>query len=85
LFAGRELPAITQYMLDASGFLQEKRHIIFGIIAAVAITYNLLYKYFLPFKILIDSLFLKIPVLKDVVKTFYLYRFSKVLADFYKA
>ncbi len=85
LFAGRELPAITQYMLTASWFLQEKRHIIFGIIASVVLVYNLLYKYFLPFKILIDTLFLKIPVLKDVVKTFYLYRFSKVLADFYKA
>jgi type IV pilus assembly protein PilC len=85
LFAGRELPAITQYMLAASDYLQANWHIIFGIIIGTIVTIQTLYKYFLPFKILIDTLYLKVPVLKDVVKTFYLYRFSKLLADFYKS
>lgn len=85
LFEGRQLPAITQYMLTASAYLQESWYkILLAIIWAVTV-FNLLYKYFLPFKILIDTLILKIPVLKDVVKTFYLYRFSKVLADFYRS
>lgn len=85
LFEWRELPAITQYMLTASAYLQSNWYKILIIIIWVVTVFNLLYKYFLPFKILIDSLILKIPVLKDVVKTFYLYRFSKVLADFYRS
>jgi type IV pilus assembly protein PilC len=85
LFEGKKLPAITEYMLIASAYLQEKWHIILLTIVSVVTVFNLLYKYFLPFKILVDTLMLKIPVLKDVVKTFYLYRFSKVLADFYRS
>lgn len=85
LFEGRQLPAITQYMLAASWYLQVNWYKILLIIIGSVSVFNLLYKYFLPFKILVDSLMLKIPVLKDVVKTFYLYRFSKVLADFYRS
>lgn len=85
LFEGKQLPAITQFMLTASDYLQAKWHIILWTIVSVVTVFNLLYTYFLPFKILIDSVVLKIPVLKDVVKTFYLYRFSKLLADFYRS
>ena len=85
LFAGRELPQITQMMLDVSGFLQSYRWVIALIVGWTIVTIGSLYKYFLPFKIIIDNLTLKIPVLKGVIKTFYLYRFSKLLSDFYKA
>lgn len=85
LFEGHTLPAITQFMLTASDYLQAKWQYILLTIISVVTVYNLLYKYLLPFKILVDSLFLKIPVVKDVVKTFYLYRFSKLLADFYRS
>lgn len=76
---------VTQYMLAASAYLQDNWYILFGILVGSILTIQMLYKYFLPFKILTDTLFLKVPVLKDVVKTFYLYRFSKLLADFYRS
>ena len=85
LFEGHKLPEITVIMLKASAFLQSSWHIIILSIVSVVTVYNVLYKYILPFKILVDSLFLKIPALKDVVKTFYLYRFSKLLSDFYRS
>lgn len=34
---------------------------------------------------LIDGLVLKIPILSDAIKTFYMYRFSKLLGDFIHA
>jgi len=85
LFAGHQLPAITQYMLSASEFMKAYWWVLISTIAWIIIAVQTLYSKFLPFKILIDTVVLRIPVLKDVIKTFYLYRFSKLLADFYKA
>jgi type IV pilus assembly protein PilC len=85
LFAGHQLPAITQLMLNLSAYLQTNWRWMLALIIGVVVIYNLLYTYFLPFKILIDGAMLKIPGIKWVVKTFYLYRLSKLLADFYKA
>lgn len=85
LFAGHELPQITQIMLKASGFMKAYWWIIIMTLGTVVVGFKLLYVYFLPFKIMIDSTMLRIPVVKNVIKTFYLYRFSKLLADFYKA
>ncbi len=85
LFAGHTLPAITQWMLAASDFMQIYWWVILLSIVSVVVGITMLNKYFLPFKIMIDAFFLKIPVVKWVIKTFYLYRFSKLLSDFYKA
>lgn len=85
LFAGHELPIITQYMLRASDFMQAYWWLIIGGMTTIAVVTQVLYRYFLPFKIAVDGISLKFPVLKDVVKTFYLYRLSKLLSDFYKA
>lgn len=85
LFAGKELPQITQIMLSASDFMKLYWWVIAVIVGWLIIVVGYLYNYFLPFKIIVDNFTLKIPLLKDVVKTFYLYRFSKLLSDFYKA
>lgn len=85
LFAWHELPAITQYMLVASDFMKQYWRVIGVVLWSIIVWFQLLYKYFLPFAILIDTAILRIPVLRNVIKTFYLYRFSKLLADFYKA
>lgn len=37
------------------------------------------------FKIFIDKIFISIPVIKDVVKTLYMYKFSNLLSQFYEA
>jgi type IV pilus assembly protein PilC len=80
-----KLPEVTKITLAFSDFMIERWYVlIIGIFSFITI-YNILYKYFLPFKMLIDGWMLKIPVLWDAIKTFYMYRFSKLLWDFLHA
>ena len=76
------LPGITRIMLDVSGFMIDWWYVLLGGVIFIITAYQLLYKYFLPFKILMDGTLLKIPVIGDAIKTFYMYRFSKLLGDF---
>lgn len=80
-----QLPDITKLTLALSAFVQERWYVIIVAIAGVVLAYNLLYAFVFPFKVFIDGLFLKIPVLRDTVKSFYMYRFSKLLGDFLHA
>ncbi len=80
-----ELPGITQFMLNASDYL--KAYGIFwgiGIVFAVGL-YNMLYDNALAFKIAIDSLILQIPVASDIVRMYYISKFTSLLAQFYAA
>lgn len=77
-----QLPGITQIMLGASWFMIERWYVLFLAVVVIIIAYNLLYKYFLPFKIFMDGTLLKIPTVWDAIKTFYMYRFAKLLWDF---
>src|SRR5690606_20398712 len=79
------LPSVTKFVLNASDFMQIYRWIIGIIVVSIIIVYRFSYKRILLFKIFIDDLVLKLPAAKDAIKTFYLYRFSKLLGDFYKA
>lgn len=80
-----QLPWVTQFMLNVSLFLQNNRLYLALLVFVFGGVVHMLYKYFLPFKILFDKLFLSIPVIEGVVKTFYMYRFSKLLGQFYTA
>lgn len=82
---GLELPAITQRVIAASNYLQNNYLKIFFILFAIPIGYNLLYNYVLPVKIAVDRYVLKAPIAWQIIKTFYRYRFSKLLWDFYEA
>lgn len=80
-----QLPDITKITLALSDFIQKRRYLIFWLLGWSAIAYQSLYTLFLPFKIFIDWFVLKIPVVKDAIKSFYMYRFSKLLGDFLHA
>ncbi len=80
-----QLPYITRLMLGLSDFLKKTRVFLIMLIFGWVIGIQFMYKYFLPFKIFIDTMLLKIPVVKWVVKTFYMYRFCSSLAQFYQA
>lgn len=80
-----KLPDITVFMINTSDFLQNYRILLLGWGIGITLLSGVLYQFFLPFKMLIDRLFIITPVLGDVTKTFYMYRFSKLLSDFYKA
>lgn len=77
------LPWITVFMLDTSHFIKTYWYLILLVVWSVYTTYNMLYKFFLPFKVLIDKLLITVPVVADVVKTFHMYRYSKLLWQLY--
>lgn len=79
------LPSVTKFVIAASDFMKVSWRWIGLLIFGLVMLYRFLYKNMLLFKIFIDDLVLKIPAAKDAIKTFYLYRFSKLLGDFYKA
>lgn len=80
-----ELPWITLFMLNASDYL--KNYGIFWLIWIIfaVILYNFLYAKVLWFKILIDTLLLQIPLVKDIIKLYYMSKFTTLLSQFYLA
>lgn len=80
-----ELPWITLFMLWASDFLQDYWFILMLIIGWAVWAYTYSYRYILPFKIFMDKMFISAPIIGGVVRKFNLYRFSKLLGDFYNA
>lgn len=81
----QSLPGITKFMMGASSFLQKTRYLIVLIVIGIILLYRFLYKYVLAFKIFIDKLMITIPVVSGAVKTYYMYKFSKLLSQLYSA
>ena len=79
------LPWITKFFLKASDYLQWNWYKLLAGVIAVVVAYNVMYNYWLLFKIWVDKLFLMVPVVRDVVKQFYMSRFTSLLAQFYSA
>ncbi|HMT01315.1 MAG TPA: type II secretion system F family protein [Candidatus Absconditabacterales bacterium] len=79
------LPAVTLFMIGASDFMISYWYLVLGTVFLLVSAFSFLYKHFLPFTIFIDKLTISLPFLSDAVKTFYQYRFSKLLSNFYKA
>ncbi len=80
-----DLPWITQFVINASNYLQESYMVVFSLLFGIPILLWIFYNSFLPFKIVVDKYILKAPVIWPITKTFYRYRFSKLLWDFYNA
>jgi type IV pilus assembly protein PilC len=72
-------------MLNASHFLQERWFtLLIGMVGTV-VGYQLLYMQVLVFKMFIDALLLKVPLVKNVIRLFYMSRFTSLLGQFYEA
>lgn len=80
-----DLPWITKFFLVASKYLQHNRYKLVAAVIAIIIAYNVAYSKWLLFKIWIDKMLLSVPVVKGVVKLFYMSRFTSLLAQFYEA
>ncbi len=76
------LPWITLFMLGMSDFLRYSWFVIIIALLAIIIGSRILYQMFLPFKKIVDKLLITLPVVKEVTRTYYMYRFSKLLGDF---
>ena len=79
------LPSITKFMLSASSFLKHTWYLLILIVFWIIAAYNFLYKHTLGFKIAIDKLMIVIPAISGVTKTFYMYRFTRLLGQLYGA
>lgn len=80
-----ELPWITQFYLKMSDWLMVNWYLLIIWVSAVVIAYNMMYKYWLLFKIGVDKLFLIIPVVSNVTKLYYINKFASLLSQFYSA
>ena len=80
-----QLPWITKFMLAASEFLQWNRYKLLFWVIAIVVVYKIMYNRWLLFKIWVDKLLLMIPIVKNVVRLFYMSRFTSLLAQFYEA
>lgn len=86
MFPNQEsLPNITKFMMNISNFLKNTRFLLFIIGIGIVLLYRFLYKYMLTFKIFIDKLMVTTPAVSWVVKTYYMYKFSKLLSQLYSA
>ncbi len=83
--SGDTLPWLTKFMLNISGFLKSTRYLIFAIAIGIVGVYNFLYKHVLGFKMLIDKIMIVLPAISGVTKTFYMYRFTRLLGQLYWA
>ena len=80
-----QLPWITKFFLKASDYLTANWGKILVVAIGIVVAYNVAYSNWLLFKIWIDKLVLTVPVVKWVVKLFYMSRFTSLLAQFYEA
>lgn len=81
----QSLPSLTKFMMGASTFLQKTRYIITIVVIWAIMLYKFMYKYVLAFKVFIDKIMVTMPAVSWVVKTYYMYRFSKLLSQLYSA
>lgn len=79
------LPSITLFVLHASAFVQTYWAIWLTILLWLVALVRFAYVHILPFTMLIDKIVLVLPGISGVVKTFYMYRFSKLLSQFSQA
>lgn len=86
LFPSKEaLPWITKFMLWASDYLQENWYVVIMVPVLIFFALRFSYKLIPQFKSICDLIFLKVPPFGDLIKKYNLYRFSKLMADFYMA
>ncbi|HRX64209.1 MAG TPA: type II secretion system F family protein [Candidatus Absconditabacterales bacterium] len=85
IFPEDGIPSITVFMMDVSAFLQKSRYVLFILLIGLVLLYKFLYSNVLPFKIFIDKMAVRLPVVGGVVKYNYMYKFSRLLGQFYSA
>ncbi len=85
IFPEGSIPSITLFMMNVSDFLQKFWILIIIFWLALVILYKFLYSSVLPFKIFIDKMAVKFPVIWWVTKTTYMYKFTRLLSQFYSA
>lgn len=79
------LPGITVFMLGLSDYMKANWYILAGIVVSIVGGYLFLYNNVLLFKVFIDKIMVTAPGISAAMKTYYMYQFSNLLAQFYDA
>ena len=81
---GSEIPKITQITLDLSAFIQEKYLFIILFILVIVVGYILLYKNVKAFKVSMQTLFMKLPVVGQLIVSKEMSMFARTFASLQK-
>ncbi len=82
---GADLPAFTMFVVNLSDFMVDWWYIIFGGIIATIMAFSQTYKRSRKFRDGLDKLYLKLPVVGDLVKNSSIARFSRTLSTMFAA
>lgn len=80
-----DMPKITLVMMDVADFVMQWWLLILWIIIVAVIAFLWSYRNILPFKRFIDNIMVTAPIISPVIKWNYMYKFAKLLAQFYAA
>lgn len=76
----QELPKITQFILSISDFIKAHYIALFIGLIALVIAYKLSYQHLKSFRMVIDRLILRLPIIGTIVQNYELGRFSYILS-----
>ena len=82
---GSDLPAFTQMVVDLSDFMVAWWYVLFGIIIVAFTSIKMTFQRSKKFRDNLDRIYLKLPVIGDLVKNSSLARFSRTLATMFAA
>ncbi len=85
LFPPEAIPPLTQYVLDFWAFMKTKRYWVILVFLLLFFWTKYLYSRVLSFRVMLDNLVLRLPIVSSVVRNYYMYRFSKLLGQFYNS
>ncbi len=78
--SGQELPEITQFVLSISDFLKAHYIALFVSLIIWIIVYKFSYKNFISFKLWVDKMMMKLPIIGTIIQNYELGRFSYILS-----
>lgn len=82
---GGELPAPTQFVVSLSKFVQARWYVIFGGLAGIIFVFRYFKKNSQPFNDYLDGLFLKLPVIGEILTKGTIARFARTLSTMFAA
>lgn len=79
--AGTDIPGITKFVLNTSEFITNNAVVIILSIVGILLAYSLCFKYLKPFRKFMQSLFMRIPVVGNIIIYKEVFMFTKTFAS----
>jgi len=80
---GADLPALTQFVIDLSNFMQKSWYLVFGIPVVIIVAFLQVKKRSQAFQQLIDRVMLQVPLFGDIIATSANARFARTLSTMF--